>query len=361
MTLDVLNNDSKVSNKDNSYQKYTVWLKPGQNVTISVKGSYYYNLTYNEDGPVLEKGSEPIYIIDSLTIVSPTEFTGTAPWFDESNIVKEKGTVTFSVPAKATTADNYELTLSAELGSGDGGPQINICLAEGTMIRMADGSLKSIETLEVGDMVLAFNHLSGRYEATALLMTPHTELGAKLYNVTTLSFSDGYKLRIVGEHGLFDRTLNKYVFINETNYSQYIGHKFSAVSVSGSIVEDRAVTLESVSVDGEITRIYSPITENHLNIVADDLLTVTSMMGYGDAVVNIFAYNADMSFDLEQMNADILKYGVYGYDDFADLLPQEVWDKVPLGIMKVAVGKGLISYEEVRQIVIYIYENGYLS
>ena len=110
-----------------------------------------------------------------------------------------------------------------------------------------------------------------------------------------------------------------------------------------------------------MTKIYSPITENHLNIVAEDLLTVTSMMGYGDAVMNIFDYEPDMSYDKIQMAADIDKYGVYSYEDFADMLPQEVYAKVPLKVMKVAVGKGLISYEEVKQIIEYIYKNGYLS
>ncbi len=354
----------KVSAQNNSYEQITAWLKPEQEVTLSVSGHYIYNFMgkYEDSGPVLENRTNGAYtyIVDSLTIVFPTEFTG-AVWFDQNNIDRDLGTVTFSVPAAATFADKYELTLSESSGEGGSGFDFNICLAEGTMIRMADGSTKAIEDLEVGDMVLAFNHLTVEYEPTRVWMTPHTELGSKLYRVTTLTFSDGSALKIAGEHGLFDRTLGKYVFINERNYEDYLGHEFSAISVTASGVEDKKVTLVSVSEKSEITRIYSPVTENQLNIVAEDLLTVTSMMGYGDAVMNLFDYDPDMGYNKAAMAADIDKYGVYGYDDFADLLPQEVFSKVPLKVMKVAVGKGLISYEEVRQIIEYIYRNGYLS
>ena len=354
----------KVSAQNNSYEQITAWLKPEQEVTLSVSGHYIYNFMgkYEDSGPVLENRTNgaDTYIVDSLTIVFPTEFTG-AVWFDQNNIDRDLGTVTFSVPAAATFADKYELTLSESSGEGGSGFDFNICLAEGTMIRMADGSTKAIEDLEVGDMVLAFNHLTVEYEPTRVWMTPHTELGSKLYRVTTLTFSDGSALKIAGEHGLFDRTLGKYVFINERNYEDYLGHEFSAISVTASGVADKKVTLVSVSEKSEITRIYSPVTENQLNIVAEDLLTVTSMMGYGDAVMNLFDYDPDMGYNKAAMAADIDKYGVYGYDDFADLLPQEVFYKVPLEVMKVAVGKGLISYEEVRQIIEYIYRNGYLS
>lgn len=358
-TMTLKSDDKSLKSENaNSYRRFTAWLNPGQEVSLDVSGHYNYRDIHEDSGPVLSGQGEDYYIIDRLKVVESTLTTGAA-WYGEENIDRNSGTVTFTVPLGATDSDKYEITLSAD--GEEGQPEFNICVAEGTMIRMGDGSTKAVEDLKVGDIVLAFNHLTVKYEPTAVWMMPHTDVESKLYRVITLNFSDGSSLKIVGEHGLFDRTLNKYVFINESNYNEYIGHKFSAVTASSSGFGGREVTLVKASVSYEMTKIYSPITENYLNIVAEDLLTVTSMMGYGDAVMNIFDYEPDMSYDKIQMAADINKYGVYSYEDFADMLPQEVYAKVPLKVMKVAVGKGLISYEEVKQIIEYIYKNGYLS
>ena len=212
------------------------------------------------------------------------------------------------------------------------------CIPSGTLLTLADGTQKKVEDLLDTDMLLVFNHETGKFEAAPLIFVDRDEW--TYYNVVNLEFSNGTKTRLIYEHGYFDLTLNKYVYITESNYQDYIGHEFAFYD--GDKVN--SVTLTNSYITNEYVGCYSPVTAYHLNYIVDGYI---SMPGGIEGLFNIFEYNDDMTYDIEKMNEDIEKYGLYTYEDFKDYLPYEVYLAFPGPYLKVSVEKGYITFEEI--------------
>lgn len=76
------------------------------------------------------------------------------------------------------------------------------CFAAGTKILMADGSLKNIEEVVVGDKVAAFDE-TGKNRITGEVMALESP---ERDHLTTISFADGKTLQLTDEHPLYTRT-----------------------------------------------------------------------------------------------------------------------------------------------------------
>ena len=74
----------------------------------------------------------------------------------------------------------------------------------------------------------------------------------------------------------------------------------------------------------------------------------------------MFEYdNETLMYDQEKMREDIETYGLYTYDDFKDYLPYEIYLAFPAQYFKVSVGKGMITFEEIIQMIeTYLVKNG---
>lgn len=294
-------------------------------------------------------------------IVYPSSSTSQSDW--ENNKGKFEAKVSVSGTnsnGKKTLKGDGTLALTiidtgkAEITSSSG------CIVEGTLVLMADGSYKKVEELQIGDMVLTFNHLTGQFETSDVWMILHGDLPREERTVINLIFDNNTTLRISYEHGLFDYDLKKYVFINEYNYSEFIGHEFAYVNLNGDSLNSSRTRLVSAYTSFENIKVYSPVSSVNLNIISEGMLTVTPMFEYADAFVNMFEFNENATYDIEQLQKDIATYGLYSYDDFKDIIPYEIWQKVQLAYLKVAVGKGLIRFEDVYWIIEYLTSGGYL-
>ncbi len=236
------------------------------------------------------------------------------------------------------------------------------CLVEGTLITMADGSKKPVEDVRVGDWVMALNYHTGKYEATPIIFNNHMDAEAQTYDVLTLSFNNGKSLSIAGNHGLFDATLRRYVFIDKVNYVDYIGHEFI---YSDDGVENGTTILINGAVEERFTRIYAPVSYFYMNVIADDILTVAPPVTEDgrtiEGIVNYFDFNADGSWDLEAMNNDIAMYGLYSYEDFAEYISEEAYMSSPSVYLKAAVEKGYMEYEDIVSIIMYLLNNGLID
>ena len=217
---------------------------------------------------------------------------------------------------------------------------------------MADGTQKAVEDLKVGDMIVVFNHVTGQYEAMPLIFNTHAdETEAKNYDVLYLQFADGRELKIVQSHGLFDTTLMQYVYIGYDNYQNYIGHEFYSMTEDG--VGER-VELVNAFIKSECVRIYCPVTYFHMNSFANGFLNTPNIPGDITGLVNYFEYDEDLKYNEEKMQADIEKYGLYTYDDFKDYISEEAYNSSPSVYLKVAVGKGMITYEQIIDVINYL-------
>lgn len=245
------------------------------------------------------------------------------------------GTNTTSITGQGTFDHivNGKTTINV---TADGGG----CLVEGTMVTLANGTKKAVEDLKAGDLVLVFNHETGKYDVAPLLCNTHSTAKAERYQIITLTFSNGTQLKIADEHGIFDKTLNKYAYINVNNAYEFIGHEFISVVFNNGVAESKTVTLNNVTITSEEVRIFTPVSAWHINLVADDMLTISGR------TVNFFEYDETMKYNEEKMQADIETYGLYTYEDFKDLVSEEVFNAFPFKYFKVAIEKGDYTWDQ---------------
>lgn len=98
----------------------------------------------------------------------------------------------------------------------------------------------------------------------------------------------------------------------------------------------------------ELVEYCSPVTYYHLNLITEGIL---SMPGGISGLFNIFEYDENLQYNAAKKTADIERYGLYTYDDFSDLVPYDFYAAFPTPYLKVAVGKGLISEEDIKYLI----------
>lgn len=225
---------------------------------------------------------------------------------------------------------------------GSGGSGSNPCVTPDTLVTLADGTQKRIDEVAYADLLLVWNFYTGEYDiAPASIVMNH---GYDNYTVVTLNFDDGTTVNTINGHGFFDTSINKYVILSEANAKDYIGHEFVKVTVD----DHDTVKLVSYSVKTEYTESWSILTAGHYNCILENMWTITpaEVEGSPDYLMP-FEVGADMKYDEAKMQADIEKYGLYTYEDFAQYMTEEQFVALGLANWKVSVGKGYITYEEI--------------
>ena len=218
------------------------------------------------------------------------------------------------------------------------------CIAEGTLITLADGSQKAVEDLTGDEMLLVWDLYTGTFGSAPILCIDSDPVGQ--YQVIRLSFSDGTAVDVISEHGFFDIDLNEYVYLDEYA-AEYIGHAFWKQGENGMT----AVTLVDVEISTEVTVAYSPVTYGHLCYYVNGMLSMPGGIG---GLFNIFEIDAEtMKYDAEAMAADIAQYGLYTYEELNALVPvpEVMFDAVNGQYLKVAVGKGIVTLEQIGELV----------
>ena len=104
------------------------------------------------------------------------------------------------------------------------------------------------------------------------------------------------------------------------------------------------LTIVDSYVTYEYSGCYSPVTAYHMNYIVDGML---SMPGGIEGIFNIFEYGEGLKYDEELMNADIDKYGLMSYEELSDYVPYEMYCAFPAKYFNVAIGKGMITYDEI--------------
>ncbi len=243
------------------------------------------------------------------------------------------GDKTYTYQYEPTAAnDNCTITLKGN------------CIVEGTLITLADGTQKPVEDLTGDELLLVWNLETGRYDAAPIVFVDSDE--RMEYTVVTLYFSNGAEVGVVSEHGFFDLALGQYVYLNELNAADYIGHEFIT---QGSIEDNTwaSATLVNVVVEQKVVKVYSPVTFSHLCYYVDGVL---SMPGGIEGLFNIFEVDVEtMSYDAEKMAQDIETYGLFTYEDFEGIIPEEVYEAFNGAWLKVAMGKGIIDWATIEK------------
>lgn len=233
-------------------------------------------------------------------------------------------------------------------GTTDSGDDSS-CIAAGTLITLADGRQVPVETLTGNEMLLVWNLRTGSFDVAPILFIDHD--AAAMYKIINLQFSDGTQVKVIYEHALWDFNLNKYVFLRE-DAAQYVGHWFNkqTTDANGNMIWTR-VQLTNVTITEEHTTAWSPVTYGHLCIYVNGML---SMPGATEGLINIFEVDGDtMQIDQEQYLEDIATYGLFTYEEFAEIypIPEAIFEAFGGEYLKVSLGKGLIDYETLGELI----------
>lgn len=220
----------------------------------------------------------------------------------------------------------------------------NSCVTGDTLVTLSDGSQKRIDEVTYDDQLLVWDFVDGEYEVMPpAILYNH---GYDNYSVTTLNFSDGSDVNVIGDHGFFDASANEFVMLNEDNVAVYVGKEF--LKHNGMSFEP--VTLEGYSVKEEYTGSYSILTTVHYNCILGNMFTLSPNVIGGNYFMP-FEVGEGLKFDAEKRQADIEKYGLFTYEELADYITEEQFYALNAPYVKVAVGKGIITMEELMQII----------
>jgi hypothetical protein len=216
------------------------------------------------------------------------------------------------------------------------------CVTGDTLVTLGDGSQKRIDQVGADELFLVWDFVKGEYTAMpASILMNH---GYNLYTVIALNFSDGTTVKVIGDHGFFHVGGNEFVLLDETNAMNYIGESFLKQDGDGFT----AVTLESVNIYEDYAEAWSIVTVEHYNSILDGMFTLPpAEIPESPNYLMPFVIGEDMKYDEAAMQADIEKFGLYTYEDFAEYMTYEQFTALNLSIWKVAVGKGYISYEDI--------------
>lgn len=289
-----------------------------------------YTVSFNLDGG---SGSFPNKTINYGSTVSKPAATPTKDGF----------TFKYWALSGQTTEYNFSTPVTSDITLVAIWEQ-DSCVAEGTLITLADGSQVPVENLTGGEMLLVWNLYTGSFDIAPILVIDSDAL--KQYEVIKLTFSDGTTVDVISEHGFFDVDLNKYVYLDKYA-EEYIGHRFLKQNENGMVqvtLVDVAITLENVAA-------YSPVTYGHLCYYVNGMLSIP---GGINGLFNIFEVDAEtMKFDAEAMEADVEMYGLYTYEELNSLVPMQemMFDAVNGQYLKVAIGKGIITIEQISELV----------
>lgn len=223
----------------------------------------------------------------------------------------------------------------------DSGMDIPCIIEGGEKQSFVKPKTKKVEDLTKNDSLLAFDHKAGMLVVSKLFFNHHqNEDNIVTAPILDLCFDNGTQICIHVDHGFFDLTLGKYVYINKDNYLDFIGHDFVTVDCE----KLGSARLVSGSVSIRMVRVYSPASVYHLNVITNSLLSIT---GEIEGWLNYFDYDASLKYDSGKRDEDIRKYGLYTYDDFKDYIRKEIFDLLPIPYLKVSVGKGLTTKEKI--------------
>jgi hypothetical protein len=136
-----------------------------------------------------------------------------------------------------------------------------ICLLVGTKIALSDGTHKAIEHITYTDKLLSWDFDRGCYAETTAMWIKRGETGSQ-YNL--LTFSDGTTLRTFDQHRIFNKQAGAFTY-----------PMTSATPVGTATVNEHGqeITLTNKQVIQDTIEYYNVITDYHMNLFSDSVLT----------------------------------------------------------------------------------------
>ncbi len=221
------------------------------------------------------------------------------------------------------------------------------CVTPDTLVTLADGSQKRVDSLSGTEKLLVWNHETGKLDIAPVAYVVDHDGVVATREIIHLAFSNGKTVKIIGEHVFFDATQKKYVAIDTNNADAFVGHSFVALDVNGTEVEK--VKLVSVERTVEETLSYEVVSYKHLTCFTEGILSTSA---YLDSLLNVFDVEVgSLAYSIESVQKDIETYGLYTYADFEGLISEEAFELYNAQYLKIAVGKGYITWDDILALI----------
>jgi hypothetical protein len=136
-----------------------------------------------------------------------------------------------------------------------------ICLLAGTQIALSNGTHKAIEDITYTDKLLSWDFDCGCYAETTAMWIKRSETGSQ-YNL--LTFSDGKTLRTFDQHRIFNKQAGAFTY------------PMTAATPVGTVTVNehgQEITLTNKQVIQDTIEYYNVITDYHMNLFSDSVLT----------------------------------------------------------------------------------------
>ena len=136
-----------------------------------------------------------------------------------------------------------------------------ICLAEGTLITLADESTKPIENILMSDLIKVWDFDLGVSALAKPLWIKQQETTTQ-YNL--LTFSDGSTLKTIEQHRIFNKEAGAFTYPMTDD---------TPIGTTTINVRGEEVTLVNKCIMIDTVNYYNVITEHYLNLYANGILT----------------------------------------------------------------------------------------
>ncbi len=242
-----------------------------------------------------------------------------------------------------TVTDDVSIAPAGEESSGN-------CFLPTTEIMLADGSIKQAKDITKYDLIVSFNHITGKFEASRISFNVIVDYA--WFDAIELTFENGKVLKILTGHGLFNMDTNKYVIYYGNEFIDHIGETFATVDyINGEFVITGSKLVSAV-VTKEYSQKFSPLTEYNVNCVGDGMLTIPDDI---EGMFDGFTFNNDLTIDMNEFMNDIEQYGVFEYEEVKNIVPEYVFDVFNFKYFKTFILKGVLTIEKVNHwIEVYV-------
>lgn len=219
------------------------------------------------------------------------------------------------------------------------------CVTPNTLITLADKTYKKVKDITNQDKLLVWDIVEGGFKEASVLFVEHDKKEKR--NVITLKFDNKVRLEIIDDHGLFNTTLMKYVYIKTIeDAKQYIGHNFFYITDDGLIKD---ITLRKVSVSRKKITAHSPCTAKHLCVIANNLLT---MPGNTEPFTNVCKVDPEtFCYDKKDFFNSVETYGLFSEKDFEGILPHDIFFAFQGPLLKIKMAKNETNMEEINKLI----------
>ena len=196
------------------------------------------------------------------------EWFGGAAYSGPHTLTVNPGVNTYTSPMLGLSGSGSDLTTEITIALGVNACTSNIytgswsviCLVEGTMVTMADGSHKAIEDIGYNDLIRVWNFDLGEFSEALPVFVKQEETHSEHYQFT---FSDGTVLRTVGHH-VFNKQAGAFtMLVRDTT-------PVGTITVNELGEEVTLISKETIQ---EPVKFYNVWTQYHLNLFAQGILT----------------------------------------------------------------------------------------